>query len=334
MNILITSVGRRAYIVKYFKNALGENGLVHVSNSNDTSIAFKYADKSVVSPLIYDNNYIPFLLDYCKNNQIGLLISLFDADLPVLARNKKRFEAIGVNVIVSSEEIVDVCNDKWQTYLFLKENSFSAPKTYLDKELLKKDIKNGTISYPIIVKPRFGCGSISITIAENEAELDFYSQKVEKQLMDTYLRFESSTVEQKVVFQEFLKGQEYGADIMNDLDGNLAGIAIRKKIAMRSGETDVAEMVEEPTIERELKRLSGVTKHIGNMDCDIFLLNDKPYILEMNARFGGGYPFSHLAGCNLPMAIIKWSDGKAVDKTILKPKKGIRGFKELEVVEW
>lgn len=45
MNVMLTSVGRRAYMVKYFKEVLGNGGKVFVCNSDDKSIAFKYADE-------------------------------------------------------------------------------------------------------------------------------------------------------------------------------------------------------------------------------------------------------------------------------------------------
>ena len=80
MNVLLTSVGRRAYMVKYFKEALGEQGQVHVCNSDDLTVAFHYADKAVIAPLIYSDDYIPFLLRYCKENDIKILVSLFDID--------------------------------------------------------------------------------------------------------------------------------------------------------------------------------------------------------------------------------------------------------------
>ena len=103
MNILLTSVGRRAYMVKYFKEALGMEGQVHVCNSDDKTVAFHYADKGIISPLIYDDNYIPFLLNYCKENQIDILLSLFDIDLLILARNRELFSEIGTKVIVLSD---------------------------------------------------------------------------------------------------------------------------------------------------------------------------------------------------------------------------------------
>ena len=126
MNVLLTSVGRRAYMVKYFKEVLGNSGKVYVCNSDDKSIAFKYADEKVISPLIYDKNYIPFLIDYCKKNAIDIVISLFDIDLLVLARHKKEFEEVGTKVIVSEPQIIEVCNDKWKTYNFLRDNGFNA----------------------------------------------------------------------------------------------------------------------------------------------------------------------------------------------------------------
>ena len=102
---------------------------------------------------------------------------------------------------------------------------------------------------------------------------------------------------------------------------------------MRSGETDIAELVDEPEIKSTLNRLGHITKHIGNMDVDVFLVNGVPYILEMNARFGGGYPFSHMGGCNLPAAIVKWVKGEIVDKSVISAKTGIIGFKEIYITE-
>lgn len=333
MNVLLTSVGRRAYMVKYFKDALGSDGQVHVCNSDDLTVAFHYADKAVVSPLIYSEEYIPFLLNHCKENKIGALISLFDMDLPVLAKNKEKFETIGTKVIVSEPELIEICNDKWKTYQFLKNNGFSTPKTYLTLQKTMLALESGELQYPIVIKPRFGCGSIALSIAEDELALLYYYSRNVRTINKTYLHFESDNVEDKIIYQECLKGQEYGADIINDLQGNFCQVNVRKKVAMRAGETDIAELVDEPSISKELERLGKLTKHIGNMDTDVFLVDGKPYVLEMNARFGGGYPFSHIGGANLPKAIVEWLQGKEVDKQTLISKTGIKAFKELGITE-
>ncbi len=329
MNILLTSVGRRAYLVKYFQEALQGNGEVHVCNSDDLTVAFKYADKAVISPLIYDDNYIQFLLDYCKKNKIDIMLSLFDIDLLMLAKHKSDFEKIGTRVIVSDKDFISICNDKWLTYLFLKENGFNIPKTYLSLDMVLEEIGNGNLVYPIIVKPRFGCGSISLSIADNEESLLYLYKQNIKAISTSYLRYESAVTENKVIFQEFLKGQEYGVDCINDLNGNFVNAIVKKKLAMRAGETDIAETVELPVIFETTKKIAKLSHHIANLDMDVFLVNGEPYVLEMNARFGGGYPFSHIAGCNLPKAIVEWCKGNEVNQSLLEAKIRVRGFKEL-----
>ncbi len=329
MNILLTSVGRRAYMVKYFKKELDGNGEVHVCNSDDLTVAFQYADKAVISPLIYSDEYIPFLLKYCKENKIDILISLFDIDLLMLSKHKKDFEKIGTRVIVSDEWFVSICNDKWKTYLFLKENGFNVPKTYLSIGEVMGAIDAGILSYPIIVKPRFGCGSIAMSVAEDEMSLLYYFSRNTRAVKNTYLKYESESVEDKIIFQEFLKGQEYGVDCINNLDGNFVNAIVKKKLAMRAGETDIAETAECPEIYETVKKLANISKHIANVDMDVFMVNGKPYILEMNARFGGGYPFSYVAGCNLPKAIIAWCKGEGVDSSILTVNASTRIYKEI-----
>ncbi len=100
---------------------------------------------------------------------------------------------------------------------------------------------------------------------------------------------------------------------------------------MRSGETDIAELVSEPIISAELERLGKTTGHIANMDVDLFMVANTPYILEMNARFGGGYPFCHMGGCNLPQAIINWVSGDEADESLLKSRVGLIGYKEISI---
>lgn len=333
MNVMLTSVGRRAYMVKYFKEVLGAEGKVYVCNSDDKSIAFKYADEKVISPLIYDKRYIPFLLDYCKKNAIDIVISLFDIDLLMLAKHKKLFEEIGTKVIVSDPQIVEVCNDKWKTYKFLKDNGFRAPLSFLKMSEVVNKIVAGELTYPIVVKPRYGCGSISVAIAYDEEDLRYLTKKVNNDIANSYLKYESAVTEDKVIYQEYLKGQEYGADIINNLNGETQNVIVRKKLAMRSGETDIAQLVDEPLIRETLISLGKVTKHIANMDCDIFLVDGVLYVLEMNARFGGGYPFSHMGGCNLPKAIVNWVKGDAVDEDIISAKTGVTGYKEIYITE-
>lgn len=329
MNILLTSVGRRAYMVKFFKDALENEGKIHVCNSNENSVAFNYADASVISPIVYSKEYIPFLKKYCLINKIKIIIPLLDVDVFVLSKHKIEFNEIGIDIVVSNSDVVEICNDKWKTYNFLIANDFETPKTFLGIKSVKKALETGFVKFPIVIKPRFGCGSISIIYVHDMDELECFSRFVERKIDNTYLKYESSFAEEKVIYQEHLEGQEYGADLINDLQGDYKNVVLRKKIIMRSGETEIAQTVRNKDVEEILGRLSKALKHIANMDCDFFIIDNKPYILELNARFGGGYPFSHLSGVNLPKAIIEWEKGSSVDLSLISMNKEIKGYKEI-----
>lgn len=335
MNLLLTSVGRRSYLVEYFKEALKGQGKVFVANSTALSPAFLVADESVIVPEIYDSQYIPFLLRYCAEKDIKAIISLFDIDLPILAQHKEDFEKIGTRVLVSDKDFIDICNDKWKTYQFLKENGFQTPSTYLELEKAKRDLKDGKLQYPLMVKPRWGMGSIAVYEADNEAELEVFYFKIKKDIERSYLKYESAqNMEESVLIQEKIKGQEYGMDVIDDLEGGYVNTIVKVKRAMRSGETDCAMTVDEPMIRELGERIAELSHHIGNLDVDLFKTQDGTcYVLEMNARFGGGYPFSHMAGVNLPQAIVNWLSGKEAAESLFIPKIGVSGQKDIRIIE-
>jgi carbamoyl-phosphate synthase large subunit len=333
MNILLTSAGRRSYLVTYFKEALGNSGKVHAANS-EWSTALEVADKAVLTPLIYDENYISFILEYCRNEDITLVLSLFDIDLPVLAKSKDIFRREGVNVIVSDYPVTQICNDKWATFQFLESNNIKSPKSYLDLEQVKNDLNSDLIKFPLIIKPRWGMGSISIFKAENTEELHVLYQKVKREIHNSYLKYESEVApDQAVIIQEYINGQEYGLDIVNDLEKNYVTTLVKKKNGMRSGETDGAITIENTLLETTGKKISQTLGHIGNLDCDCFISDDKAYVLELNCRFGGGYPFSHIAGADLPKAIIKWGTGQSAKDLFKNYKYGIESRKDITIIK-
>jgi len=334
MNILLTSVGRRGYLVQYFKDALGTKGKVFVSNSSKLSPALSNADDYVVTPLIYDENYIAFLLKYCKEKNIQMIVSLFDIDLYILANSKQIFEENGISLIVSDKEFIEICNDKWLTYNYLLNNNISTPQTYLSINSVLKAIKSNSVSFPLIVKPRWGMGSLEIFTADNEEELILFYDKVKRNIKVSYLEYESNKdIDNSVIIQEKIIGTEFGMDVINDLKGNYVNTIIRKKIAMRAGETDCAIIVENLIIKDISRKIAKISRHIGNLDVDILERNSKYYVLEMNARFGGGYPFSHLAGVNLPLALIKWQNNELIEKNILEAEIGVIGQKDISIVK-
>jgi len=310
-------------MVQYFQNALSGKGKVHVCN-NCNSVAMIHADNAVISPDIYSKNYINFLLKYCQKNDIKLIVPLFDIDLPVLSSHKKIFQHEGINILVSDVGTVKICNDKYQTYSFLRNYKIATPETCLSIAHAQNLLKKNKLNFPLMLKPRWGMGSMCVYQAETLQELNVFYKKLKREIFNTYLKFESVfDVNNCVVIQEKLCGQEYGLDVFNDLKGKYITTVPKIKLSMRAGETDAAKVIKHPGFASLGKKLSTLLGHIGNLDVDCFMENGKKYVLEMNCRFGGQYPFSHSAGVNLPLQIITWLKGGKTDMKLFSFAKDI-----------
>lgn len=313
INLLITSIGRRNYMVQFFKEYMDKEDTLHVSNSHHTS-AFNEADFSVITPLIKENTYIDFLIDYCLKNKINALLSLFDLDVYTLSKHKSKFDAINVNLLISDHSIIELCSDKWKTYQFLTSNGFRTPLTFQNYNDVVKALRNKIIQFPIIVKPRFGSGSIGYFEANDLEDLLFYTKKANQLVSNTYINDFNQDVNQLVLYQNKIIGNEYNLDIINDLDSSYQTTVVKQKLEMRAGETDKAIVLKDEHLKSVGYKLSSHLKHRLNCDCDLIVdTNNEAYIIDLNPRFGGGYPFSQLAGINLPRAILSWLKKETID---------------------
>lgn len=322
MNILFTCAGRRTYLLKYFRENLESGDKIIATDMQLSAPALQAADVKVQVPAVYSDNYIDITLDICKEHNVDILISLNDLELPILADNKERFESIGVKLIVSSPEVIDTCFDKYKTAQWVESIGLNAPKTYVRLEDAKAALARGEISFPLFMKPRWGSGSIGLETIEDMEELDIYYNLLLKKIKKTILAT-ASVGDEYIMIQEKLTGREYGLDVMNDLKGNHVAVSVKQKLAMRAGETDKAITCDLPIVHEMGQKIGENLKHIGNLDVDIMQRANGDYcVLELNPRFGGGYPFSYEAGVNMPKAIIDWVKCKAVDVETLRPEYG------------
>lgn len=319
MNVLFTCAGRRTYLLKYFRENMSEGDRIIATDLQLTAPALTVADVKIQVPAVYDPDYIDITMDICRKHGVNAIICLNDLELPILAANKARFNEIGVTVIVSDPDVIDICFDKYKTAQFVELLGLQSPKTYIRLADAKNALQNGDISFPLFLKPRWGSGSIGLETVDDMEELEVYYHLLLKKIKKTILAT-ASVGEEYIMIQEKLTGKEYGLDVMNDLEGRHRAVSVKQKLAMRAGETDKAVTVDLPAVS-EIGRILGENlKHIGNLDVDVMQRSNGDYcVLELNPRFGGGFPFSYEAGVNLPLAIIKWLKGEAVDNQILSP---------------
>ncbi|MEA5567714.1 ATP-grasp domain-containing protein [Anabaena sp. UHCC 0399] len=319
MNIMLTCAGRRNYLIKFFQEALENRGYVFAGDASLEAPALQEADESFLLPSVNHHDYFGKLLYICEQKQVRLLIPLNDLELPLLAKQRDRFFKIGTIPVISDSEVIDICFDKWATCQFLNNLGIATPKTYLSVNQAKEAIKQGEISFPLVVKPRWGSASIGIEYPEDEEDLELAYRFVKKLLSKSFLAEISSTDSaQCILIQEKLLGQEYGLDIVNNLAGTHINTFVKRKLAMRAGETDRAITVSHEGMSRIGEQIGQNLGHIGNLDCDVMLTEKGACVLEMNPRFGGGYPFSQIAGANLPAALIAWANGETPHQQWLK----------------
>lgn len=316
MNLLLTCVGRRAFYVDAFKKALGERGQVFACDSSANAPALRNADRAFVVPDVVEEGYVDALLDVCRHHRVGLLIPILEPELALLAANRERFGAVGTRVVVSAPEVIATCYDKLETARFLSRCGLAVPRTFCSVSEARAALARGEVRYPLVVKPRWGVGSIGLAFPESDEELALHHGLARRQIAGSFIAGVSATAPDAcVLIQERLVGEEYGLDVVNDLDGRHVGTFVRRKLRMRGGQTDRAVTVRDDKLSSLGRLLAERLGHAGPLDCDVFVDRSGACIpIDVNPRIGGGYPFCHLAGANLPAALIAWATGEAPDE--------------------
>lgn len=315
MNILLTSVGRRNYIVDYFKKALNSRGRVFAADCSATAPALYSADSQIIMPSIRDENYVEHLIEVCKKNEINAVLSLIDPELSILSENRELFEKEGIKCIVSEPEAIEICFDKYKTYKFLRDSSLPYVKTYISSEDAVNAIMNNEIKFPVIVKPKKGSASRSITKAENKEEL-----------------LSAMESEDGMIAQEFMDCPEWGIDVFVDfISGEVINIFTKKKLQMRAGETDKAVSVKDTALSNMCRKLVEKLGLRGPIDIDCFETKDGFVISEINPRFGGGYPLAYACNVDFAGMILRNISGEKNEPEIGKFDENRFMFKQISV---
>jgi len=321
-NILITCAGRRSYLVDHFREVVAPlGGHVVTANSEYFAAGFLAGDRRYVVPTIDDPGYLDALFRVVEDEEISLVLSLFDGDLPKLAAAREQFLDRGAEVAVSDPETVYIAGDKWRMFEFLTSQGVGTPRTWLEPDAALAAVATGAASFPLFVKPRWGMASFGVLEVHSPDQLHALFRHVREKVARSQMKtMAPEGLQEAILVQESLPGQEYGADVLNDFQGNHIATTIRRKIAMRAGETDAAVSVNDPELEELCSRLARLLRHRGNLDVDFIRPpGGAAQVLEINARFGGGYPFSHLAGARFPRALVQMVLGEAPDPGQVEP---------------
>ena len=296
MNFLITSAGRRVSLVKAFQKEIRtfnkSSKVFAVDMFPELSPACNVSDGFFKVPRVTEKNYINILLALCKNNNITLVIPTIDTELLVLAENKDRFLKEGISVVVSDVEFIKTCRDKRLTHQFFDKQSINRAK----------DVDKNNPLFPLFIKPYDGSCSQDIFLIESKSLLT-----------------ESHLGNDKNMFLEYLdpkEHKEFTVDLYYDSNSKLASIIPRERIEVRAGEVSKGVTRKNNLVSYLKEKLAFLPGAIGCITLQLFvnINNNKLYGIEINPRFGGGYPLSYLAGANFPKWIIEeYLENKPID---------------------
>ncbi len=293
-NILFTSVGRRVSLIRHFQKTLKDlqlPGKVIGVDVSEKSPAFHIVDKAYTICEIDDKAYIPSLLDICKKENIKLLFPLIDTDLMKLSKSRQAFEAVGTNAVISETNVIEIASNKYKTYGFFVSNNIDTPKVFnLDLALESDDLQ-----FPLFIKPLDGNASKGTFTVRNRDELDFFSNYV-----------------QRPILQEYVSGTEHTLDILFDFQGQVRCVVPRKRLEVRAGEVSKGQTVDDATVLDAGWHVGDLLKGgRGCVNVQCFLTNDgRVKFVEINPRFGGGTPLALQAGADFPRWIIQMARGE------------------------
>lgn len=287
MNILITSAGQRVSLVRSFQTELKkyfENGQVFTTDLNPIlAPACHVSDQSFTVPRVTSPEYIDQLLQLCLNNQIKLVVPTIDTELLVLSENIEYFKQQGIHLLVSEPGLVRECRDKRLINQFFENHGICIPQQY--------NLDN--LRFPVFVKPYDGSLSKGIFTAycAEDIKIEHYADP-------------------KLMFMEYIAPEDYDeftVDCYYDKASELKCVVPRKRIFVRAGEVNkgvTKKNVIVTEFNQKLKHISGAR---GCLTIQVFLhkTEDKILGIEINPRFGGGYPLSYLAGANYSQWVIR-----------------------------
>jgi len=315
MNLLFSCIGKRGYIADFFREHLSSgNRIVGTSNTPWTP-GFCHCDKSYVLPDIASQAYIPAVKEVCHREAITAIFSFFDPDVALLSQHRQEFLDIGVLPVMPLADVADMCFDKLKTFHFLQKHDLKTARTYASLKDAVEALQRRDIEYPLYVKPRSGFGSRSTLLARNDCELEAFFQ-----------------IEEQMLIQECLTGTAFDFDLLCDLEGNVISVVVWEKMLSRQGETERAVTRRIPQLIEFGVHLGTLVGNVGPLDVDLFVQDGQIYVLELNPRFGGGYPVSHLAGADFPRYLLQMIRGEKVIPDIGCYDDGVAMMKDLRIV--
>lgn len=253
------------------------------TDASQLSAAGHIADAFEQVPSVDNSSFIEQTLSAAVKHSCEVIIPTIDPEIEKFATNREFFAAAGIDIWASSIQTTRLGFDKLLFHQWLIENNFPSIPTwdYNEFEAVTSGLK-------LVAKPRSGSSSVGVVFADSKKNIQL------EDLTPDYL------------FQEFVSGIEVTVDFAVGKLGQVLGIVPRRRIETRAGEVSKGVTVYDKKIEELVSKIaSTLPGAYGVLNIQLIIDPDsnKLFVLELNPRFGGGYPLAHLSGGNLIQAM-------------------------------
>jgi len=300
VNILLSSAGRRVERLFCFREALEHlalHGSVLATDCSKLAPALYLADRAWTVPRCSDPDFVQLMLDLTEAESVLLLIPNLDHELPLYASTREKFAVHGTVVVVSSPDAIRICRDKALTHYWLSTHGFPTVRQARAAEIFAT---LGSWHFPVVAKPVDGSGSVGLKLVQSPRELELIAESKNDHL----------------IFQEVAQGTEFTINVYVDKAGGCVCAVPHARLEVRSGEVSKGVTVRHAklmTLARDIaESLPGA---YGPLNIQCFLAEDGDIrVIEINPRFGGGYPLAHRAGAKFTHWLIQEALGERIPK--------------------
>lgn len=300
-NIMFCSCGRRAQLLKFLKQSLGNSCKIIATDLQDTAPALYAADKSFLVPRIDSPKYLDIIRKIAKENNVKVITTLIDPEIELLAKTRKLFEEDNILVLAPTETTAHYCFDKFEMFKYLTSQKIRTVLTYDTLENFRNGHKAHEIEFPVFIKPRTGSGSVGIHKCNTMEELESYINEG---------KFD-------YIIQEFMTNGDCDADIYIDcISHKPVAIFSKKKLETKIGGASKTISFKDPKLFDFINKICSVLEFNGPVDMDFWYKNGEYYLSEINPRFGGAYLHAFGAGVDFFKLIQNNMEGK-INKSII-----------------
>ena len=312
MKIVIASAGRRAHYIQWFQDALRTQGIageVIALDYRATSPTVGLADRSYQTPAYNSPEYLTMIREWFTEERPDLFLCMNDYELHALSQGlADELRALGCAVAVLETSAHAIVLDKHLTAKKLQEHGIATPDTWLGCDVTSV-LGSATKDSKFVVKHRFGAGSTGVHVVSPDELAEAVEESARSALGPDG---RATPGVGSVIIQDYLPGPEYGVDGVFSVDGRaeFLGLVARRKDQMQGGDTDRATSVSPEPFRDAITKIGKLLTPTGSIDVDFRdTASGEPLVIDINPRMGGGYPFCHRAGADMPAALIRSAAG-------------------------